>query len=253
MSIDKFNQRITHLSDKISISKTPVPGFIMGLSGTDSIVAFILCWEAMREHNLDHRVHGIHYVDENRKKPTWFEEHIIPWLEEKYATTIEVRSPITQVNDEASRWHDLHTHAVNLVHTSKMEGNSPYYPVSYHKNEEMYWVAATVNATEKYLGTYSIQAKSASIWPISTLWKSDIMDICYALNVPSIAMEKATIPDCICGRDELAANNIRYIDRIIRNTIDPTHIDSQLLKDLIDWIRETKNTYDFDDKGLEND
>lgn len=220
----KFNQRVDRLADKIAISKTPVPGFVMGLSGTDSIVAFLVCYEALKKHNKQDCLIGLHFV-ETDTIATWFWKEIIPWLKDRCPEAY-IRVSHLRYNDEEDRWHSLKAEA----------------------NVDNYWVAACINATEKFLGTYSILSKSASIWPVATLWKTDILQICSDLDIPKIAMNMARIPDCICGRDELAAENLELIDEIIQFKADTTKHDPELLKKLFEWVRDTKSQYDFKDR-----
>lgn len=227
----KFDDRVDRLVSKIGSSKTPVPGLIMGLSGTDSIVAFLLCYEAMQEHGIENRLYGIHFIERHAHEQlthlTWFRKHIIPWLSEQCpAASITFNVPYSETNDEEDRWHTL----------SKLA------------KDHNCWIAGCVNATEKALGTYSIWNKSASIWPVATLWKTDILKICADKQVPEIAMQKSRLPDCLCGREELAAENIELIDEILQFKIDPTQHDPELLRKLYEWIRYTKHEYDFKDR-----
>jgi NH3-dependent NAD+ synthetase len=229
MTLAKFNSRVAKLADKISMSKTPVPGLIMGLSGTDSIVTFLLCYEALKKHGKEDRLLGINFTWPNNesKGGSWLLNEVFPWLKEK-CPNAKVASwwTFNGQNEEEARWGTLHSVA----------------------NKDNFWTVATVNATEKYLGTYSILAKSASMWPVATLWKTDILNICKELNVPQIAIDKSRIPDCICGRDELAAENIELIDEIIQHKFDPTKHDPELLRKLMQWVYDTKQQYDFKDR-----
>lgn len=225
MSLTKLHQRIQRLSDKVSMSKTPVPGFVVGLSGTDSIVAFLACYDALLDHGKADKMIGIHYVN-NRVGKTWFESYVFDWLKRRCPEArIDSRVPDSGSNEEADRWHDL---------------NANY--------RDTHWIVGAVNATEKALGTYSIFNKSASVWPIATLWKSDIINICEDLNAPQIVIDKSKIPDCACGRDELAAENIELIDQILQFKVDPTKHDPELLNTLMQWITSTKQLYDFKER-----
>jgi NH3-dependent NAD+ synthetase len=223
----KFDNLIDRLNNKVSMSKTPVPGFIMGLSGTDSIVTFILLYETMRLRGelSAQRVRGDHYVE--GINPGWFQTKVIPWLRKRCPdANINVRYTLTGINDDESRWATLTREANN--------GN--------------YWIASAVNCTEKNLGTYSIVNKSASIWPIGNVWKTDVMEHCKMLSVPKVAMDMARLPDCLCGRDELAAENLELIDEILQYRVDPTKYDPELLKKMIEYVKDTKDLYGFKDR-----
>jgi NH3-dependent NAD+ synthetase len=250
MSIAKFDLRVEKLINKINMSKTSVPGFIMGLSGTDSIVTFLFCYEALKAHQKQDRLYGIHYVDPRRRQDTWFETHIIPWLRETCPDArIEIIPPLTGLNDDEERWLDLVIRSRHSIeHNYQQTTNSFTLETKLLDPSLHYWVVASVNATERNLGTYSILSKSASMWPIATLWKSDILKICEALEVPKIAMDMARLPDCLCGRDELVANHLELIDEILQFKVDPTKYDPELLKSTIAWIKDQKSLYDFKER-----
>lgn len=238
----KFDKLIDRLSQKIRLSANAVPGFIIGLSGTDSLATFILLYHAMKQHDLQHRLYGIHYVSGMRKKPSWFESGIIPWLKETFPET-QVAVEIPQGgNQDQQRWADLHLRALNTI---TYDGNGGARAIRSRDPGENYWVSGCMNATEKALGNYSILSNSVSIQPIQTVYKSEILDICKDYGVPDIAIEMSQIPDCLCGRDELAAANVRLIDDIITFKLNPSEHDPALLAEVYAWVQETKRQNDF--------
>lgn len=244
---NKFEKLIERLSQKIRLSATPVPGFILGLSGTDSLVTFILLYEAAKQHGLSHRVYGIHYVNEvperltGRKKQTWFEEHIIPWLRQHFPEArVEVQTPLGG-NYDWQRWADLHLRALNKI---EVNGYGEKKVVSLDTGEN-YWVVGCMNATEKALGKYSLISNSVSIQPIQTLYKSDILDVCAEYNIPEIAVEMSQVPDCFCGRGEIAAHNVHLIDEIISFKLDVTKYPTELLDEVYKYVQETRTSNDF--------
>ena len=83
-----------------------------------------------------------------------------------------------------------------------------------------------------------LSVRSYSIQPIRSLLKSEIMALCQEWEVPQAIIDDARIPNCLCGRDEMAAENIELIDAILRNDFDPSQHDPILLKKLIDYVRE---------------
>jgi NH3-dependent NAD+ synthetase len=240
MSLTKINAVRDRLITKMKLSQTPIPGFIMGLSGTDSAVAFDVCYHALAAFGMEHRLVGIHYVRGGRAKPTWFEEHMIPWMRERYPRAdISVTEP-QGGNQDQQRWADLQLRALNRVQPDN--GRVKITSLDFGEN---FWTVGTINATEMYLGKYSILANATSVQAIRNIWKSEIMVACAEMGMPEIAMETARLPDCLCGRDELAALNIEVIDDIIRNRLDPTQHDPELLKTLIAYVRDTKAENDF--------
>lgn len=235
--MSRYLDRVYRLSHKIKQSQTPVPGFIMGLSGTDSVVAFLMAYDAMAIHGKAHRVCGVHYVDQGRKTESWFAKGVIPWLRERCPdATITIVSPLGG-NQDPQRWADLHLRALNHVDENGW--------VTARTQEESFWVVGTINATEKALGQYSLLASAVSVQPLMTLYKSSIIEICQDLGVPEIAIRYSRLPDCLCGRDELAAENIETIDDIITSRIDPTQHDPELLAKLFRYVRENQEDYGF--------
>jgi NH3-dependent NAD+ synthetase len=238
LTTSKFDSLVDRLNRKIGMSQTPVPGFILGLSGTDSIVAFMICYLALERHRKAHRLLGVHYVNAKRRRPSKFETDSISWLRERFPkATLRVETPLGG-NQDQQRWADLHLRALNDV---EIEAGC----ISPREQGENYWVAGTINATEHALGKYSLLAASASIQPIRTMWKSEVLAICTAVGVPQSAIDAARIPDCLCGRDELAAENIELIDDIVRLTVKPAEHPPELLEKLFAYVRDQKRENDF--------
>lgn len=238
--MSKIQSITDRLIKKMELSQTPVPGFIMGLSGTDSITAFEICYRALAHFGKEDRLMGVHYVTGQRHKPAWFERDIIPWMRERYPKAVAVAVEPLGGNQDQQRWADLHLRALNQL--EHRDGVLSTHLLGEGKN---FWTVGTINATEMYLGKYSILANSTSVQAIRSMWKTEVMLACGEIGVPEIAIETARIPDCFCGRDELAAQNIELIDLIIRHQVDPTQHDPELLKTLIDYVRTTKAENDF--------
>ncbi len=233
--IEKIDELAERLVWKMDHSRTPVPGFIIGLSGTDSIVAFMVAYKACQTMGIPHRLHGVHYTSDHRKTPTRFQQHAIPWLHNRCPeASITMEIPMGG-NYDQQRWADLHMRALNM-------GVPP--TISLPEGEN-FWVCGTINATEKALGTYSMLATAVSLQLIQTLWKSAIMQICEELDVPQEIMDDARIPDCWCGRDELAASNIELIDDILNHRHTYGNYDQELVNTLLAYVRDTKSANAF--------
>jgi NH3-dependent NAD+ synthetase len=236
-----FQSRVDRLAEKIVLSQTPVPGFIVGLSGTDSIVAFMIAYAAMARFGKHDRILGVHYTNLNKKVPGSFEKHAIPWLRERCpGAQILVEEPLG-VNYDQQRWADIHLRALHSV--KKYEGGQ--LKIERYPHGETYWIVGTINATERALGKYSLISDSASIQLVQTLYKTNIMRICEDLGVPEMILENARLPDCACGREEIAANNIELLDDIIRYRVDITKHDPELIAKLYEYIQEQKKVYGF--------
>ena len=241
--ITRIDGVINRLVDKIGMSQTPVPGFMIGLSGTDSIVAFSVLSSALDRAQVKfgtpYRLVGIHYADPT-KKPGAFQRLALPWLEELHPEAdIMVVEPLGG-NQDQQRWADLQLRSVNAVILSD---DGPH--ITALPEEERYWVAGTINATEHALGKHSVLANSVSMQPIRSLWKSDIMRACEEMGVPGEILENARLPDCMCGRDEIAAQHIELIDDILRYRFDPREHDPDLMITLMGWISDRKREGGF--------
>lgn len=208
------------------IEREKAPGFLVGISGTDSIVAFMVCARAFEKLGRPDRVVGIHYglpfPPTNRNageidrilaaSPSyrWVSRIIVPWLREQVpGSTIVVDDSIDVASDHA-RWAALFTKAIN---------NAPDKDV--YDGESALWVVGTRNATEDALGTYSNISSAVSLQPLLRLWKTEIIEICEWLGVPSIAIEHSRQADCDCGRFDLAAAHIPEIDIILQERLRP--------------------------------
>ena len=239
MSLIKYEKIVDRLVAKMKLSQTPVPGFIMGLSGTDSIIAFKVVYDAAKRLGLEVYVAGVHYVN-NIDKITWFERDVFPWL----TTECQGAQIFTTVprggNRDPQRYADLHLRANNIVSAT----DDTIIPWDEHNN---YWTCGTMNATEKALGKYSLLSTAVSVQPIQSLWKSEVMALCHDLGVPEEAIRRSRLPDCLCGRDEFAAENIEQIDTIMTHgkfgalsDWEPAYVDKA-----IDYVRSEKQRNGF--------
>lgn len=197
--------------------KEKAPGYIVGLSGTDSIAAFLICYEALKSVGKADRLVGVHYgkglgdktpeqierLVEMSPNYRWFTRTIIPWLQDQAPLATLVIDESDEITDDYHRWADLMRRSLNgSDKRSKMaDGN--------------FWVVGTRNRTEEMLGTFSNISGCASLQPLLRLWKSDVLSICKHLGVPGVAIEHARQADCDCGRYDLAAAHIEEIDAIL--------------------------------------
>jgi NH3-dependent NAD+ synthetase len=222
----KFESLVDRLVSKMEMSQVPVPGFIIGLSGTDSLVAFMLCYRAAEKMGITNYVHGVHLYVEKR---TWFDKEIIPWLDEHFiGANVKALSGMLHFSDEY-RWAAIRERA---------------------KSENL-WTVGTMNATEKALGKYSLASTAVSLQSLQKLWKTEILDICRAYEVPSIAIENSMIPDCMCGRDEFYADNIRLIDSLLsfgKIEFNSWDKDYPKIKKALEYIQTEKTNNGFRDR-----
>jgi NH3-dependent NAD+ synthetase len=240
-AVQKFYRLCTALERKINQSQATVPGFIVGLSGTDSVVAFVLAYRAMQSAGLNlTRLLGVHYVTAG-KGSGWFMREVLPWLQEQCPHAKFLIAQPLGGNQDQQRWADLHMRALNSFDLQP----DLSYKFNLLPQGQNYWVLGTINATERALGTYSVLADTASVQPINSMWKAEVLDVCHYIGVPAIAIEYAQQPDCWCGRDELAAQNIPLLDSILRHTLVPSEHPPELLDQMFEYVRTTQHDNGF--------
>ncbi len=205
---------------KETIVAKRMPGAIIGISGTDSILAFLICAQAFAELGKADRVIGVHYgaafppVDKTPEQvekilsvnPSyrWVARTIVPWLQTKATGAQVVVDDSIDFADDYMRWATLMRSSLSgASRTEMLDANN------------CYWVVGTRNATEQALGTYSNISGAVSVQPLINLYKSDILKICAGLGVPQLAIDKSRQVDCDCGRYDLAADHIDEVDALI--------------------------------------
>ncbi|TLX15818.1 hypothetical protein [Rhizobium sp. MHM7A] len=206
------------------IDQKAAPGFVVGISGTDSILTFLICAEAFRRRGRPERVIGIHFgrdfpdpdvgperlakILELTPSYRWVAREIIPWLR-SVAPQAQVLVDAQGADlDDHARWAKLF--AISLAGAAKTEMLD---------GTQNYWVVGTRNATEDALGTYSNLSMAVSLQPIIRLWKSDVLRLCRLLGVPEVAVSQSRQVDCDCGRFDLAADHIEEIDVLLRRRV----------------------------------
>lgn len=197
------------------------PGFVIGISGTDSILAFLVAARAMAQIGQGDRVLGIHYgaVFPPRDKTAeetaritslnpsyrWVAREIIPWLRGQAPQAQLLVDDTIDYTCDHSRWAALFKSSLNGASRTEMLSQSGHY-----------WVVGTRNATEDALGTYANLSAAASVQPLIRLWKSDVLSLCQWLGVPQLAIDNSRQVDCDCGRYDLAADHIEEVDMILK-------------------------------------
>lgn len=239
--LEEFDILAGRLATKMKLSQIPVPGFIVGLSGKDSTLGFLLVYEAALRMGIAHRVLGVHYVHAKRRRASWYEEHVVPWLRERCPlATILVETPLGGNHDQ-TRWADLHMRALNTIERDD-DGEAVVRALPEHEN---YWVVGCTNLTEYELGKFSALSESVSVAPLRKIWNSKALAMCIALGVPAIVIEMARLPDCLCGRDELAASNIELIDAILKHDVRVEDHEPALFDQMMAYVRDLTRTNGF--------
>jgi NH3-dependent NAD+ synthetase len=194
------------------------PGLIVGLSGTDSLLVYLACYKALDSLGKADRLLGVHFNAASEQEVTphthngfacvqrdfnWVARDLFPWLD-KVAPKAKLELDHSEgFDNDHVRWGRLFARAVSDTDHAHSLGDSHYFTVG------------TRNATEDYLGTYSQISKAVSMQPIVHLYKSEVLKICAALDVPQIALDKSREIDCDCGRFDTAANHLEEVDAYI--------------------------------------
>lgn len=215
------------------IVRRKAPGFLIGLSGTDSVVAFLAAARAFEKAGKPNRVLGVHFAPSEdfiydhpeAEVHLWFSEQVVPWLREQAKGAMVVIDTTIDWRCDGQRWGTL----LDLSVVSTERTRQMRLP------EEQYWVVGTRNRSEDTLFNYSNASMAASLQPILHLWKSEILQISEHLNVPQITIAKSCETDCICGRLRLPSQHIREVDLLLmvrRGELSSTYMETNIAPDL---------------------
>lgn len=207
-----FGNIVNWIYDEI-ILKRKAPGLVVGISGTDSLVAFLAAAKAYEKAGRPERVAGIHFapseeaIDANpaAEAHLWFSEQVIPWLKKMTPKAQIIVDTSIDFRQDGLRWGALMDWSV--VQNARTRAMRP--------PEEQFWVVGTRNKTEEALFNYSSISRAASIQVLTHLWKSEILQLSKYLQVPDVAVDKSCEVDCVCGRMRLPANNIPEVDALL--------------------------------------
>lgn len=216
------------------------PGMVVGISGTDSLLAFLACAKGYERLGKPDRVMGVHYgkpfppTDRTPEQIAhilkispafnWVSRIVMPWLQTQAPAVKLITDDSFDTHNDHKRWAALFS--------ASLDGADPRQPLD---AQNTYWVVGTRNATENMLGTYSNLSMAASVQPLIHLWKSEILQICAHLNVPQIARDQSRQVDCDCGRFDLAADHIEEVDAILMeraNQLSPAYLRDKLSPDI---------------------
>lgn len=233
--------------------KDKMPGIIVGVSGTDSLVVFLAAHAAFRELGRPQAVMAVNFVHPGTLQKTgvscaadndkgWFAEHIMPWLQQVAPDAAYSLDDSIPFSDDNKRWGNIFSRAIS--DTELNHGMLGKYRL----------VAGTRNRTEAVLGTYTLLSRSPSLQPIEHLYKTQILNICEYLNVPPIAMQKSREVDCDCGRFEVQANHLDALDHYImvqQGDLDPAYLatmDAEVLAAVRNFYIEERENNAFREK-----
>lgn len=216
------------------IVKQGAPGLLVGLSGTDSLVAFFVAARALAKAGKSHRLMGVHFAPSEdflydhpeAEEHTWFRDKVMPWLARVAPEAQLITDTSIDWRCDGLRWGYL----MDLSVVSNDKKRSMRLP------EEQYWVVGTRNRKEDMLLEYSNASMAVSLQPLIHLWKSDILTLAELLGVPQIAIAKSCETDCICGRMRLPSTHIREVDELLMvrsGELSPKYVKGHIPADLI--------------------
>ncbi|MBI1326019.1 MAG: hypothetical protein GC136_00075 [Alphaproteobacteria bacterium] len=216
---ETFNILVAWVEERMKTLQAPgTPGILVGISGTDSIITFLVCAKALEnigradkmvglnfEHTLKNEIDMAGTATCIKDTFNWVAHDILPWLQQKAPQAqIEIDSSLEQ-SDEDMRWA--------LLRKRTKQGLNPRQGLA---GGDYLILAGSRNDTEETLGLYSQSSKCADILPIINLSKTQVLDLCAWLGVPQIAIDKSREVDCDCGRFETQANYMRELDLYIK-------------------------------------
>lgn len=242
-----FDALVSWFHDEMIVNQR-APGFLVGLSGTDSLVAFCAAAKALEKAGKGNRMLGVHFAPSEdflydhpeAQAHTWFREQVIPWLKKQFPEAQIVVNTSIDWRCDGLRWGYLMD--ASVVVSGWTAGQLSHHPARRMLlPKEQYWLLGTRNHTEDVLLSYSNASTMASLQPLIHLWKSEILQISEYLGVPKIAIDKSCETDCICGRLALSANHIAEVDALLlarkeKSTITELLIPTELKKRLISFI-----------------
>lgn len=207
-----FNALVQWFHDEM-IVRQKAPGFLVGLSGTDSVVAFLAAYKAFEMAGKPERVLGVHFAPSEdflydhpeAETHLWFSNEVMPWLRSEAKGAKVIVDTSIDWRCDGLRWGYL----MDLSVVSNEKTRRMLLP------EEQYWVVGTRNRSEDTLLNYSNASTAASLQPLIHLWKSEILQISEYLGTPKIALAKSCETDCICGRMRLPALHIQEVDMLL--------------------------------------
>ena len=193
LNLDKAFQKLSEFVAGVIKTEKPA-GLVLGLTGTDSGLAFCVCAEGAKLAGLDKsKVVGIHYGTEY-PYTNWFEQR----------GTVLVRPELTErsLEHDIARWAQLQTYAY----------------------ENHFILVGTRNRTEHALGTYSTASRVAGLHPIEPLWKSEVFAMCEHLALPKqLIFDSQYMADPACGKCKIGnfANEVDMLIMIEKGLLHP--------------------------------
>lgn len=113
-SAHTFDTLVQWFHDEI-IVRRKAPGFLFGLSGTDSVVAFLAAHKALLKAGKPERLLGIHFAPSEdfiydhpeAEVHLWFSEQVVPWLREQCSGAKVVIDTSIDWRCDGQRWGTL--------------------------------------------------------------------------------------------------------------------------------------------------
>ena len=107
--------------------KDKMPGIIVGVSGTDSLVVFLAAYAAYKELGRPAAVMAVNFVHPGTLKKAadggvscsadndknWFAQHIMPWLKQVAPGASYVLDDSIEFSDDNKRWGNIFSRAIS--------------------------------------------------------------------------------------------------------------------------------------------
>lgn len=212
-----MDKRLDRLLEWIETEAERAPRLLLPVSGgSDSALVFWL----LNQHFHAKTVGIFAGAPSSLRERAWFD-----WV-----GNVEVVSQPTDCEAETARW------ALFSVRARSQNA----------------WLVGSRNRTEDVLGTFSIASRAATFLPIAGIWKSDVMELCKKVGVPTSIRESSRRADPACGRPaalaqipwhvtdtflryrvgELEHHRIAALDREQVNYLERVYVDNQFRRHL---------------------
>ena len=207
------------------------PGLVVSLSGTDSLLTYLLCAKAMEiAGRPKDALVGIHFRIEGEK--SMFSSAQVEAIRAsadpvgKFQVIDLPKNP--DLEADIYRWARMQT----LALASRS------------------WIVGTRNRTEQELGIYSVASTVAVMQPIIGLYKTEVYELCRYLGVSQDLVIIGQEEECNCKGDGRRVNFSRESDAVdpllmARSGEISCSVEQSASQRVVDSVRTTLQTYGF--------
>lgn len=233
LDLPKVIEKLTGwIADKIR--SEGCKGLYVSLAGTDSILTYVLCSKALELAGLDPKesLIGVHYVHPKEKS----------LVTRAYTDKPELTSWLREFGQVEVV--DISTFLGSAVKIDQALDNYRWSALLSSSIARDFWPVGTRNRSEEVLGNYSNSSMIASMLPIVGLWKTEVLQLCQFLGVPSNLWITSLVGDCACGRSNLMAN-IEEVDPILMQKVGELSGDYEIDRNYLELVENYINVHKF--------